>query len=66
MKSVAFLQKAELICRGQLKGSGTLQLRISSKVAPEQSRIPRLQGLEQGAEAHDRTARRPDRKRAQR
>ena len=66
LKSISFLKKAELIRGGQFKGGGALQQRISTGIAPEQSRIPCLQGLEQGAEAHGQTARRPDRKRAQR
>ena len=66
LKGVPLLKKAELIRRGQFKGSSALKQWISTGIAPEQSRIPCLQGLEQGAEAHGQMARRPDRKRAQR
>ena len=63
---IARLQKTQLIPHRLIQSGGTGQVWVLAGLTPAQSRLTRLQGLDQAAESHGVAVRRPDRRRAQR
>ena len=65
-QSIAFLQKAELISSGLLKGCCSPELGITGRIGTFQTGLPPLQGRDQSAETHGQAAWRADRRCADR